>query len=181
MTDMTYEPMTAPEQPIEEAAGSELTEATAPDAVAAPPVTPASDGDGQPDEAAAETVPTEAPSKTDPPPTETYAIKEAEDLIALRAQFPELSGLTTLRELNDPARYGELRDLGLSAREAYLATGGQRPQRTVDNRAHLHSAVPRSVHGMGDGISPAELSAARELFAGLSDHEIRRLYKRVSG
>ena len=120
-----------------------------------------------------------AEAEEEPPTAVDYAAMEAEDLRMLHTLFPELTQLRSLSQLSNPARYGELRDLGLSAKEAYLATEG-RIARPSDNRAHLHSAVPRTVSGTDGAISSSELAAARELFDGLSDHEIRRLYKRVS-
>ena len=100
------------------------------------------------------------------------------DLIALKHEFSELSSLGSLSELENAERYGALRDLGLTPREAYLATA-PRPQRQ-DNRAHLRSAVPIRAGSPDVGISSRELAAARELFSGLSDSEIRSLYKRVT-
>ncbi len=113
-------------------------------------------------------------------PSVDYAALAAEDLLALKREFPELSSLGDLTELEDPARYGALRDLGLSAREAYLATTTPRRIPREDNRAHLHSAVPKAVRATGDGMSEGELSAARELFFGLGDAELHRLYQKVT-
>lgn len=119
-----------------------------------------------------------APQKT--LPAVDYAALAAEDLLALRREFPELSALSDLTELENPARYGALRDLGLSAKEAYLATTTPRRIPRGDNRAHLHSAVPKAVQAVGDGMSEGELSAARELFFGLGDAELHRLYQKVT-
>lgn len=106
-----------------------------------------------------------------------YGRRAEEDARELRAMFPELSALSGIIALPDPIRFAELRDLGLSAREAYLATSGGRRQ---DNRAHLHSAYPSPAHTPA-GMSDDELRRARELFSDLSDTEIRKLYKRISG
>lgn len=106
-----------------------------------------------------------------------YGRRAEEDARELRAMFPELSALSGITALPDPIRFAELRDLGLSAREAYLATSGGRRQ---DNRAHLHSAYPSPAHTPA-GMSDDELRRARELFSDLSDTEIRKLYKRISG
>ncbi len=113
-----------------------------------------------------------------PAPSPDYAAMAAADILALRAEFPE-DAVNSLLELDNPTRYAELRDLGLSPREAYLATT-RRSEKRVDNRSHLQSAVPRAVVGSGEGISREELEAARDLFSGLSDHEIRKLYKKVT-
>ena len=105
-----------------------------------------------------------------------YEALSKSDVLALRAEFHELSELSTLFELDDPVRYGALRDLGLTPAEAYLAT---RKRRGVDNRSHL-----RPTRSVAKGATPlmteAEMSAARELFSDVSDSEIRQLYKRVT-
>ena len=107
-----------------------------------------------------------------------YAALAREDLAALKSEFPALTGLSSLTELKDPVRYAELRDLGLSPKEAFLATGGS-PQRKSDNRAHLRSAVPR-IGALGDSsLSAGEMAEARRLFSDLNDAEIHRLYKKV--
>lgn len=124
------------------------------------------------------TEPTAASDASDAPVD--YAALAAEDLLELKRQFPELYALDDLTELEDPARYGALRDLGLSAKEAYLATTTPRRVARGDNRAHLHSAVPKAVQATGDGMSEGELSAARELFFGLGDAELHRLYQKVT-
>ena len=100
------------------------------------------------------------------------------ELEALAHEFPELEG-EDAEELYDTKRFAELIALGLTAREAYLATA--RVRRAVsDNRAHLSSAVPRGAKSPIGKMSASELRAARELFAGASDKEIMRLYKRVT-
>lgn len=100
------------------------------------------------------------------------------DLAALKHEFSELSELESIGELENAARYGALRDLGLTPREAYLATAPRQPK--TDNRAHLRSAVPIRAGSPDVGITSKELAYARELFSGLSDSEIRSLYKRVT-
>ena len=101
-----------------------------------------------------------------------------EDLVALKEQFPETAELESITELDNPLRYAALRDMGLTPREAYLAT--QKRQDAYDNRNHLRGSVPRPAGTAGGSMSQAELSAARELFSGLSDRELQRLYKTVT-
>ena len=114
------------------------------------------------------------------PPTDYSALAEA-DLAQLRALFPECRALTHLGELDNPRRYAELRDAGLSPKEAFLATDdGRMRQRRYDNRAHLHSVVPKGASG-GQAMTAAELAAARELFDGLSDADLASLYRRAKG
>ena len=110
---------------------------------------------------------------------EDYAALAARDLAELTEKFPEARQLSSIAQLPNALRYAQLRDLGLSPTEAYLATG--RIKAPADNRAHLHSRVPRGSSDAGKDMRASELSSARELFSSLSDDEIRRLYKRVVG
>ena len=105
-----------------------------------------------------------------------YAAVVESDLRILKEEFRELSSITDITELNDPLRYAALRDLGLTPVEAYLATAKRQKK---DNRSHL--VATRTVSASQNGsMSDAELSAAREIFVGVSDAEIRKLYKRVT-
>ena len=99
------------------------------------------------------------------------------DLAELKREFPELRELDHISRLDNPLRYGALRDLGLSPREAYLAT--QRVRRP-DGRSHLSSAMPRGAGSPTGGMSSRQLAEARELFSDMSDVEIRSLYKKVT-
>ena len=108
-----------------------------------------------------------------------YAALARADLSELKADCPTLATASSLAELPDPVRYAELRDLGLSPREAYLATGGS-AKRASDNRAHLFSAVPRTSARGRDLPSTEQMAEARRLFSDLGDEEIYRLYKKVS-
>ena len=133
------------------------------------------------DEATAEEMSTEEET---PVPVEKTAEEEidyeamiASDVQALKSEFPELRGIKDVTDLDNPLRYAALRDLGLTPAEAYLATAKRRAQ---DNRAHLRSAHGRNAALSMGMMSQHELAAARDLFPGLSDSEIQRLYKRVS-
>ena len=106
-----------------------------------------------------------------------YEALIASDVNALKSEFPELSGLRDITELNNPLRYAALRDLGLTPEEAYLATA-KRP--TQDTRGHLRSAHGRNAAVSVNMMSQYELAAARDLFPNLSDSEIQRLYKMVN-
>jgi len=105
-----------------------------------------------------------------------YALVVSEDLRILREEFPELSEIEDICELNDPLRYAALRELGLSPEEAYLATSKRQKK---DNRSHLFATKTVSVSRNG-AMSDSELAAAREIFTDISDREIRKLYKRVT-
>ena len=84
---------------------------------------------------------------------------------------------TSITELNNPLRYAALRDLGLSPIEAYMATA---KRRTQDTRSHLKSAHGRSAAAPAGMMSQYELASARELFPGMSDADLQRLYKKVT-
>lgn len=107
-----------------------------------------------------------------------YARLIEEDLATLRNEFPEVVGLETVHGLKNPVRFGALRDLGLTPREAFLASGGA--VRARDNRAHLIPSVPRGVRGAADAIPRHELDMARAIFTGMSDTEIQKLYRKVT-
>lgn len=111
-------------------------------------------------------------------PAVDYARLAEEDLAALQEEFPALARIRSIAELPNCTRYGALRDLGLSPKEAYLAIGGVKGARQ-DNRAHLRSSIPRPRTGSTTTMSSAELQSARMLFGNLSDAEIARLYQKV--
>ena len=100
------------------------------------------------------------------------------DLAELKNEFPELKGIDSVASLNNPLRYAALRDLGLSPREAYLASS-YRPK-AADNRSHLKQTASSGASERRTGMTRSELLYARELFSGLSDSEIYSLYKKVS-
>lgn len=100
------------------------------------------------------------------------------DLEELRLAFPEVRNITDITELENPLRYAHLRDLGLSASEAYLATSPKRQR--IDTRAHLTSAVSRIAASPKSSMTRRELDSAREIFSGMSDSEIQNLYKKVT-
>ena len=105
-----------------------------------------------------------------------YAALAESDLSELKREFGELAGVGSIAELDNPIRYGALRDLGLTPAEAYLAT---RKREKTDNRAHLRAT--RSVaRGAAPLMSEAEMSMARDVLGNVTDAEIRRLYKRVT-
>ena len=100
-----------------------------------------------------------------------------EDIAQLKSEFKELHRLTDITELDNPLRYAALRDMGLSPREAYLATSRRRQNNT---RAHLSAAAPKSASSPGGAMSEVEMASARELFSDMSDDDIRKLYRKVT-
>ena len=125
-------------------------------------------------------IPEDAPEtlEVNEPDEVDYASVLNSDIEELKSTFPELGAMEGIDELADPIRFGALRDLGLTAKEAYLASGGRK--RAYDNRTHLVSSVPGSARSAADGISRQELDVARYLFSGMSESEIQRLYRKVT-
>ena len=108
-----------------------------------------------------------------------YTALIEEDIREIKRSFPTLGEDFDIRDLKNPVRYGALRDLGLTATEAYLATGGKRA-RGYDNRAHLTASVPRGARSPLASIPRDEMKIARELFSGMSESDIERLYRKVA-
>ena len=106
-----------------------------------------------------------------------YAKRVEDDLEQIRKEFPTLYGINDITDLKNPLRFGALRDLGLTAKEAFLASGGAKSG--YDNRAHLTSSVPKRASS-GTEMSRKEYELARDLFTDLSESEIKKLYKRVT-
>ena len=129
----------------------------------------------------AETIPTAEPTATENEEVEDavdYAEILKNDLTELKEEFPELGENFDIPDLKDPLRFGALRDLGLSAKEAYLATGGAR--KVYDNRAHLTVSVPRNAVTPKQSIPRAELNIVRDVLGDISDEELERLYRKVN-
>ncbi len=99
------------------------------------------------------------------------------DIEFLREEFPALSGISYITELPNPTRYAALRDLGLTPREAYLATA---PEKKPDNRSHLVGGVPHAAKAPVSSMTRREWNIARALFEDMSDYEIEKLYKKVT-
>lgn len=107
-----------------------------------------------------------------------YERMAAEDLAEIKRLDPAYAPASHLGELPFATRFAELRDLGLSVREA-LAAAAPRFART-DGRSHLRAVAPRGGKAAPEGLAPGDMKAARSLFYGLSDSEINALYRRVT-
>ena len=117
-----------------------------------------------------------------------YAKMAADDLAVINRAFPGMN-VTDLRKIDNPGRYGALRDLGLSPEEAFRATNHARIHEQVaaaarakaDGKAHIRSDMPAKGTAVeGFSLSAEQLREARELFPGKSDKEITALYRSVS-
>ena len=106
-----------------------------------------------------------------------YAKRVEEDLEEIRRQVPTLYGISDISDLKNPLRFGALRDLGLTVKEAFLASGGAKA--VYDNRAHLTASVPKRASS-GMEMSRKEYEVVKDLFSNLSDSEIKKLYQRAT-
>lgn len=96
------------------------------------------------------------------------------DLSELKNQFPALGSIESITELDSPEEYLRFRSLGLTPREALLATG-----QSVKPSAPRRVTSPIAVRTRSDRIPDYYLKMAREIFGNLSDREIQALYKKV--
>lgn len=113
--------------------------------------------------------------------------KMLSDFAEIQREFPETRGLKSLREIENLAKFGRFRDLGLSPKEAYAAANPDSVRKNVaaatkqqslnETKAHLKSAVPAGSKDDGIAISKKELKEWRDLFPNLSDKEISKLYR----
>lgn len=113
--------------------------------------------------------------------------KMQSDFAEIQREFPETRGLKSLREIENLAKFGRFRDLGLSPKEAYAAANPDSVRKSVaaatkqqslnETKAHIKSAVPAGSKDDGIAISKKELREWRDLFPNLSDKEISKLYR----
>ena len=136
----------------------------------------ATDGDGMAVDAAPPAEGTDVTETIEPDQIDYEQLIE-EDIRELKSAFPELAEMTDLNALPNAMRYAALRDLGLTATEAYLATSAK--ERRRDNRSHLVTAVSRTAGVPRGSMSREELAIAKDLFPNMSDTQIYDLYKRV--
>ncbi len=106
-----------------------------------------------------------------------YAALAISDLAEIKTLCKEFASVERLSELPFAHRFAELRDLGLSVREALAAA--MPLKEAASGKAHLRSAVPRPSYTPEDSLSHEDMRAAKELFYGLSEKEINALYRRV--
>ncbi len=120
----------------------------------------------------------EETKKTDSQAEKNYGEIMQRDIEELHQIFPHIRDKKSILELDNPLRYAALRDLGLSPKEAYLASSNIGT--AYDNRSHITSSAPRGASASSEMLSSSELEAARTIFSDLSDREIQKLYKKVT-
>lgn len=118
-----------------------------------------------------------------------FAQLKAADLSELKKAFPHLSEVNDLEKINNFLEFAQLRDKGLTPKQAYLAANPDeaysraesynKAKARNDSKAHLRSAVPVSAKDNSIRMSKAQLAEWRELFPDLGDKEIARLYAKT--
>lgn len=118
-----------------------------------------------------------------------FEAKAAADLKELHTLYPETKQYKHLKEMPPEVlkTFGAQRDAGFSVKQAYAAANPDGIRKEVatsvkkqaqhDSKAHLKSSVPKPSKSDGVTMSKAELAYWRETFSGMSDAEIRKLYK----
>ena len=111
------------------------------------------------------------------------------DMNELHSLFPETKTVTKFEELPNARRYAELRDMGLSPKEAYSAANPEARREAVAasvkqqainaSKSHLKSNVPIASKDTSVKISRGEMEMYRDMFPEKSDKEIIALYKKT--
>lgn len=110
------------------------------------------------------------------------------DLAALHAAYPETAALDDVEKMDNFRRFAELRDAGLSVKEAYAAanpeamrkSAAERGKRLAGTKAHIKSAAPKGAAGESTDMPPREMARWREMFPGYTDKQIKELFKRAN-
>ena len=113
----------------------------------------------------------------------------ASDLNELHSLFPETKEVTKFENIPNCRRYAELRDKGLSVKEAYSAANSDARREAIANsvkqqtlnasKAHLKSNVPIASKDTSVKISRSEMEQMRDMFPDKSDKELIALYKKT--
>lgn len=108
------------------------------------------------------------------------------DLAEIQANYPETKKYGSITEIENFARFGQLRDLGLSPKEAYAAVNSNSirenvanavKQKNLNNKGHLNSVVPKNSKDDSVTMTKSELAEWRDIFPNKTDKEIMALYK----
>lgn len=117
-----------------------------------------------------------------------FAAKKAADLAAVHAAYPDAKKYTDVDQFPNSARFKALCDAGATPEEAFRATHPEAVAAQVaaavkqgarDSKDHIRSNVPRGAKDTSPQMTKAELEGYREMFPGLSDKEIVKLYRRT--
>ena len=115
--------------------------------------------------------------------------KKRADLSEVQALYPETKQYGDIENIPNFRRFAELRDMGLSPKEAYIAANPDAARESVaaavkqgalnDTKKHLRSSVPKGAKDGSVRMSRGDLAEWRELFPGKSDKEIVALYRQT--
>jgi hypothetical protein len=111
------------------------------------------------------------------------------DLNELHNLFPETKSIAKFESIPNCKRYAELRDLGLSVKEAYTAANPDARREAIANsvkqqtinasKSHLKSNVPIASKDTSIKITRGEMAQMKELFPEKSYKELVALYKKT--
>ena len=120
--------------------------------------------------------------------TDGFFAKANADMAEIEKLFPGLS-VKNLLDLKDPKRFGELRDMGLSVKEAFLATNGAMleeraaaaGEKKAAGKAHLQSVAKKAGVSAASQVSRQEIENLRDYYSDdeLSDSELESLILKV--
>lgn len=109
------------------------------------------------------------------------------DLEAIQTAYPETRSYDSVKNFPNFRRFGELRDLGLSPVEAYVATHPNEVRENVaaatkrqslnDTKSHLKPAVGKTSKDTSITMSKKEMRELKDLFPNLTQKEIAKLYR----
>lgn len=119
--------------------------------------------------------------------TTEFNKKAAADLREVQAAYPETKKYASIRDIPNFKRFGELRDAGLSPKEAYIAANPDAARDAVaaatkrqslnNTKNHLRTAVPKGSKDNSVRMPRSVLLEWREMIPGRSDKELAQLYK----
>lgn len=116
-----------------------------------------------------------------------FNAKIAADLAEVQAAYPDAKAYASVKDFPNFKEFGRLRDLGLSPKQAYIAShpdavrqnvaAATRQQSLNDTKKHLKPAVSKASRDNTITMTKKELAECRDLFPGMSDREIMKLYR----
>lgn len=116
-----------------------------------------------------------------------FNAKIAADLAEVQAAYPDAKAYASVKDFPNFKEFGRLRDLGLSPKQAYIAShpdavrqnvaAATRQQSLNDTKRHLKPAVSKASRDNTITMTKKELAECRDLFPGMSDREIMKLYR----
>lgn len=112
---------------------------------------------------------------------------EIDDLIALKAVYPELKDTQSIRDIPNFLNFGKFRDMGLNPKEAYSAANPDgiregvaasvKAQSLAGTKDHIKSNVPKASKDNSMRMPKATLEEWRGIFPKKSDKELVALWK----